>query len=205
MTTASERPAFYNDLNASLEKAWLLIEAGAANRNMAAHTPVVATIDRAGQPQQRVMVLRAADRAHRSLRFHSDARSAKIAQTGAASVLIYEPGEKLQLRLTGSARADVDGAESAAAWERSTQFARRCYMAEAAPGSFSPVPVSGLPAWIEGKQPTDDQLRPYRGNFGLFLVTFDTIEYLYLANTGHRRARWTWDEASGWSGNWLVP
>jgi pyridoxamine 5'-phosphate oxidase len=203
MTTASE-PVFYNDLDASFEKTWSLIAAGAINRNLAAHTPVVATVDVSGQPHQRVMVLRAADREDRLLRFHSDSRSAKMAQTGPASVLIYEPGEKLQLRLSGSARVELSGAISDAAWESSTQFARRCYMAEAAPGSFSETPVSGLPEWIEGRQPTDEQLHPYRGNFGLFLVIVDTIECLYLANSGHRRARWTWENGA-WLGNWLIP
>jgi hypothetical protein len=38
------------------------------------------------------------------------------------------------------------------------------------------------------------------------LVEIDTIEWLYLANAGHRRARWQWNEAqNAWAGSWLIP
>jgi hypothetical protein len=63
-----------------------------------------------------------------------------------------------------------------------------------------------LPDWIEGKQPEEGQLADYRRNFAALMFQADSIEWLYLANAGHRRARWQWDEAQNlWLGNWLVP
>ena len=79
-------------------------------------------------------------------------------------------------------------------------------MAEAAPGKPVAHPSSGLPDWIEGRQPEEAQLADYRGNFATLLVEIDTIEWLYLANAGHRRARWQWDAAqNAWAGSWLIP
>lgn len=204
-----ETPPFYNDLDLSFSKAWHLIEPGVSKRNSPAHTPVVATVDGQGHPQVRIMVLREANRRTRRLRFHTDVRTAKCSEIGvnqAASVLMYDAKEKLQLRLSGSAHIETASEIVDTAWRSSTPFARRCYMAESAPGAVSAEPTSGLPDWIEGKQPTEAQLLGARDNFAILWFDVRAIEWLYLANAGHRRAKWEWDEASGlWSGQWLVP
>jgi hypothetical protein len=202
-------PDFYNDLELSFDKAWATIEPGAMQRLSVAHTPVVATIGQNGTPQQRVMVLREADRAMRRLRFHTDVRSAKIAEVGhgaLVSVLMYDPAEKLQLRLSGGATLQTEGAAVEQAWREATVFARRCYMAEHAPGLSTDAPTSGLPEWIEGKKPVEDELITARAHFALLWVEISSVEWLYLANAGHRRAKWRWDDATqNWSGNWLIP
>ena len=171
--------------------------------------PAVGTVDDSGGPQMRVMVLRDVSREHRTLRFHTDTRSTKadqLKQKNAASVLIYDHPAKIQIRLSGEAHLVLEGDIADAAWSSSTPFARRCYMAEAAPGSSSIKPSSGLPDWIEGKQPEEDQLAEYRSNFATMIVDVTTIEWLYLANAGHRRARWHFDMAkNSWTGGWLVP
>jgi hypothetical protein len=101
---------------------------------------------------------------------------------------------------------ESNGAAVDAAWIESTTFARRCYLAESAPGLVSNAPTSGLPAWIEGKQPSEMQLTEARANFAILWCDITELEWLYLANSGHRRARWTWDEAQQtWSGRWLIP
>jgi pyridoxamine 5'-phosphate oxidase len=205
---AEHPPPYYNDLRLSLAEAQSMVDAGAKDRRRAAHCPVVATIDGKGVPSQRIMILRAVDWHQRQLRFHTDLRSSKVREANgdAVSVLFYEPDAKIQLRLTGRGVVAPDGAETDAAWNGSTLFARRCYMAKDAPGMAASAPVSGLPDWIEGQQPTADDIAPARPNFAALLVHFDSIEWLYLANCGHRRARWQWDEAAqDWHGSWLIP
>lgn len=209
MTTIPALPDFYNDLDLSFAKAWDLIEPGAIKRSSPAHTPVVGSVDAAGLSQLRVMVLREADRSTRRLRFHTDSRSAKIedfAIDDRVSILMYDAAEKLQLRLFGTASVQTEGAAVDAAWASSTTFARRCYMAENAPGIESDLPTSGLPAWIEGRQPLEEQLGEARANFAILWCDITEMEWLYLANAGHRRARWTWNGSlQSWSGRWLVP
>jgi hypothetical protein len=155
------------------------------------------------------MILRAVSRDIRTLRFHTDARSDKTTQLqhkAATSVLVYDVAAKAQIRLSGRAHIAAQGDVADMAWSGSTPFARRCYMAEAAPGTPIAQPSSGLPDWIEGKQPEEEQLTDYRGNFAALMFQADSMEWLYLANAGHRRARWHWDQAlNQWLGNWLVP
>lgn len=208
MTDTKPLPDFYNDIELSLAAVKSLLIDGAQDRHKAAHHPVVASIDRDGRPQQRVMILRDCNWESRLLRFHTDARSHKIAQvydTAWVSALVYDEAAKIQIRLTGRAWIDIhDIAEQA--WQESTRFARRCYMAERAPGMEVDGPTSGLPEWIEGVQPLDEQLVPARKNFAALMICFDEIDFLYLANAGHRRTHWRWDETKAdWSGRWLVP
>ncbi|MCO4092496.1 MAG: hypothetical protein HEQ34_11155 [Sphingorhabdus sp.] len=202
-------PAYYDDLALSFEEAWSLIAAGVTNRNSPSHMPAVGTVDALGMPQLRIMILRDVSRDTRTLRFHTDSRSIKaeqLRQNPATSVLIYDPAAKVQIRMSGKTHFTATGAVADIAWSASTPFARRCYMAEAAPGTPLAEPSSGLPDWIAGKQPEEDQLADYRPNFAALLVEIDTIEWLYLANAGHRRARWQWDAVqNSWAGRWLIP
>lgn len=202
-------PAYYDDLALSFEEAWSLIAAGVTNRNSPSHIPAVGTVDALGMPQLRIMILRDVSRDARTLRFHTDSRSIKaeqLRQNPATSVLIYDPAAKVQIRMSGKTHFTATGAVADIAWSASTPFARRCYMAEAAPGTPLAEPSSGLPDWIAGKQPEEEQLADYRANFAALLVEVDTIEWLYLANAGHRRARWQWDAVqNSWAGRWLIP
>lgn len=206
---SGEIPAFYDDLMLSLAEARALLFCGARDRHCAAHTPVVANMGADGAPSQRVMILRECDWDARRLRFHTDSRGDKASQLAGSnkiSVLIYDEPAKLQLRLTGHGQIETDSPATGAAWRESTPFARRCYMAENAPGGISDAPTSGLPEWIEGIKPTEDQLAPARDNFAVLYVIFDRIDWLYLANRGHRRAMFRWNDAAGaWQGQWLVP
>ena len=194
-----------DNLPAILAHAWTLLVRGGADRKSPLHTPAVCSVDADGLPNARVMVLRKADAAAATLRFHTDARSPKTAQMDGkpASVLAYHPGEQVQLRIAGTVRIGRTGAEVDAIWNQSTLFARRCYLAENAPGTALPGPGSGLPAWIEGQQPTAEQIAPARENFALLWVAVTAIEWLHLANTGHRRA--IFRSADGWAGAWLAP
>ena len=208
METKSD-PEFYDDLSLSFAKAQSLIEPGATERRSEAHCPTVATLDATGLPSQRVMILRHVNWAARKLRFHTDARSTKtltLSKRNAASVLFYLPEAKIQLRLNGTISMTTTGDEVDQAWNNATLFARRAYMATTAPGTVVEEPVSGLPAFIEGRQPTEQDITPARENFALLHVEFDTVEWLYLANSGHRRARWRWGlDCANWEGRWLIP
>ncbi|WP_017667472.1 pyridoxamine 5'-phosphate oxidase family protein [Sandarakinorhabdus sp. AAP62] len=185
--------------------AWSLLVRGGADRKSPIHTPVIASVDADGLPHARVMVLRKADPATSTLRLHTDARSPKVAQLDGkpVAVLAYHPAEQVQLRLSGTARIGRSVGEVDSIWEQSTLFARRCYLAEQAPGTPMPGPSSGLPAWIEGEQPTAEQIMPARANFAVLWVGVTAIDWLHLANSGHRRAMFR--ASDGWAGEWVAP
>lgn len=173
---------------------------GASSRHSACHQAVIATTD----ADARVMVLRAYDTVNRTLRFHTDSRSPKSALIGDGApvgVLFYDKTAKIQMRCKGTGRVEISGSVADAAWEASTEFARRCYMGDG-PGAPSDTPTSGLPDWIVGKKPTPKQLIPARENFAVLLVEIAEVDWLFLSNDGHRRA--VIDMASG-EGRWVTP
>lgn len=161
--------------------------AAASDRSSPMHTPVVGTAD----GDTRIMVLRDFDPQSYTLRFNTDARSPKLCvvdSTPAVSVLLYDKEAKIQIRVRGTGRIERDGSIADRAWAQSDNYARRCYLAENAPGTASAEATSGLPEWVEGIRPTDDQIAPGRANFAVLLVRIEQIDWFYLANSGHRRA-----------------
>lgn len=176
------------------------LNAGATDRRAAMHTPVVGTAD----GDMRVMVLRDFDARDWRLRFHTDARSPKVATIGAGApvhVLLYDPEAKIQIRASGVGRIEQSGPTADLAWSEATNFAKRCYLAEAAPGADADGPTSGLPAEVEGVMPSDAELVPARENFAVLLVDLERLDWLYLAQEGHRRAVFD----VGGEGRWVVP
>ncbi|MEL7446934.1 MAG: pyridoxamine 5'-phosphate oxidase family protein [Pseudomonadota bacterium] len=172
------------------------------DRKSPLHTPVVVTGDIAA----RVMVLREFDSAAWTLRFHTDSRAPKVGVIDSdprMSVLFYDKGAKIQIRANGTGEVLRDDLVAGRAWDRSTNFARRCYLGEG-PGSASDEPSSGLPSEFEGVEPTDEQLIPARENFAVLRISLTSLDWLYLAHTGHVRAQFERSD-TGWEGRWVTP
>jgi len=190
--------ACYDDLQGSCDYGWSMLERGAADRRSAFHTPTIATIGLDGRPTLRTVVLRACDTQSRCLRFHTDARSDKIAELKAnprAAMHFYDAGAKIQLRLdvkldmlTGAARDD--------AWAKTRPMSRECYQVIQAPGSIVASPE--LVAF--DATATDDGAV----HFVPVVAQVEEMEWLYLAARGHRRARFTFTSDTP-EASWLVP
>jgi len=195
-------PGYYNDLEGSLDYAWAMMVRGSADRRSGFHTPAVATVDEAGEPAQRVMVLRAADPVARTLRLHTDVRSQKfvhISRQPRVSVLFYDAHAKLQLRIGARGQMHTGDDVARGAWAASRAQSRLCYEQGLAPGAEVAAPLPELPVDQRFAAADDGQK-----NFAVLMVTVDRIEWLYLAIEGHRRARWTWSDGA-WQGTWLAP
>lgn len=185
--------AVYRDLQERLAQA-------ASDRRSPMHVPVVATPD----AQVRMMVLREWDAARRTLRFHTDARSPKVAMLGEgapAGVLFHDAEAKIQIRVRGMGRVETYTPAADTAWEAASNFARRCYLVEAAPGTVRHGPGSGLPTDVEGRKPDDEELVPARENFAILLIEVEEFDWLYLDHAGHRRAIFR----HGQEGCWVQP
>lgn len=203
-----EQP-FVDNLDLSRQKAWQILSEGASDRHSPAHTPCVGTVTADGKPSQRVMVLREADADSRLLRFNTDARVSKtadIAAHPAVSVLVYHPEAKIQLRVSGIGQIVTEEQEADRAWDQANLYGKRCYLADPAPGTEVDRPASGLPSDIEGQKPSEEEVRPARANFAILVICIDQIEWLFLAHTGHRRAKFVWDiKSKQWNSSWLIP
>jgi hypothetical protein len=189
-------PPWYDDLDGSLAEGWGLLVRGAVDRRSPMHTVAVATVDAEGLPSVRTVVLRAADPSRWRIRFHTDARSRKVAELArrpTVAVLAYHPAAKIQLRLTGRVRV-LAGRDAAPIWAQVTPHGRQCYRVAKAPGAPIASPAEGALLDADGQ----DRFRAVE-------VDVSMIEWLYLAAAGHRRARFRRDPDGRIAGEWLVP
>lgn len=194
-------PAYYDDLDATRMQALKLLARGVKDRRSAMHTFCVATIGADGAPRMRTVVNRGYDPEGRILRFHTDARAPKLDELrGDPRVAIhaYDPRGKIQLRLGARATVHLDGELREAAWRATRDFSRACYRVVPAPGQGASVPQDV--AFTPGED-ADEGLE----NFAVVTLKITSLEWLYLAHQGHRRAHFAWSETDTLSQQWLVP
>ncbi len=153
------------------------------------------------------MVLRHADKQTRQLRFHTDIRSAKTIEltlNNAISVIGYDTGQKIQLRVRGRGHIETNTPAADLAWDRTGLASRKCYLAAPAPGTEAIDATSGLQEDWAARDPTTAESEAGRANFAILLVDVVEIEWVYLASQGHRRAKFTWQD-DAWAKTWLIP
>lgn len=184
-------------LDRILADAWERLRRGTVDRRSAFHAPTIATVDASGAPRARTMILRGVDAADWRLRFHTDRRAPKVTELDInprLAVHVYDPGAKLQVRLEGTGRILTEGLEVEAAWVGSRPQSRDCYRVEQAPST----PIEAGDAWAWGD--VDG-----RAAFAILMIEVRGIEWLHLAITGHRRARFVRRGDGGIDSGWLVP
>jgi 3-hydroxyisobutyrate dehydrogenase len=188
-----------------LEQIWSQLADGQRLRHSAFHQAVLATSSPRG-PSARYVVLRQVDRERGVLGFHTDRRSEKWAELERdPRVALCFFGQSVQVRAEGRAVLHHDDAVADLAWKRTGLMSRRCYLAEAAPGSVAPVPTSGLPAHLSKDRPNEAESAAGRASFAVVTVPLQRMEWLHLAFEGHRRARFSRVGFGPWRGEWLVP
>jgi pyridoxamine 5'-phosphate oxidase len=155
------------------------------------HTMAVATAGEDGTADARTVVLRGFDPDGRELRFHTDRRAPKVAALRAdprLTLLFYDPGVRLQVRVPAVATVHHEDGTAAAAWGSSAESSRAPYALADKPGTElradDPVPNPAPPA-------VDDAVA--FGRFVLVTCKFETMEVLELGSAGHRRAAFVWD------------
>jgi pyridoxamine 5'-phosphate oxidase len=199
--TRAPLPAFYDDLDATFAEAWRLLADGAAQGRSGFHLPALATLGADGAPRLRTVVLRAADDADGTLRFHCDRRSDKAAEIRArpaCALAAYDDAAKVQIRVEGRASLHTDDAVADAAWAGSRAMSRVCYGSEPGPGTV--LPAGG--AYALPDEGTAATLG--RPHFAAVVVRAERLDFLYLDRRGHRRAAWRRSE-TGWQGGWRAP
>ncbi|EAU41405.1 Flavin Mononucleotide Binding Protein [Fulvimarina pelagi HTCC2506] len=206
-------PDWYDDLDGTLRHALGELSAAVSDRGHGFRTFTVASVDANGEPSARVVVLRAFDRDSWQLRFHTDGRSRKVsefAENGRVSLVFYDKGRKLQIRLGGRAEvhkidpSDKNGL-AAEAFTASLPMSRECYRIEPGPGTVLGAPDGYRHADVSQHKNGDIAADPGASHFAAVVVAFETAEVLYLASEGHRRSRFR-DVGNGiHEGVWLTP
>jgi len=200
------KPDYYNNIDKVYSKIWDLLNFGLQNRDASFHIPIF-TCGNKNIFDSRIVVLRGVDEREKKIWFHSDIRSNKIKniKSNAESMLLfYDKIEKIQLRLLGKAKINYQNNITKKSWAKTAHMSRQCYLGNNAPGSATSIPTSGLTENIDNLKYTIEESEIGYKNFCVIEVFIKSIEWLYLAAKGHRRAQFVFKDGLI-EKKWLIP
>ena len=198
------QPAYYEDLKEIKKKIWSMLDDAVTNRSSQFRIPVFICGDQKDF-DGRIVVLRKSDQSNNLVQFHSDIRSDKIPKlknNKNASMLFYDKEEKIQVRLKVECTINHNNEITKESWKKTGHISRKCYLVDNGPGTESASPTSGLKPELDNFEFTMEQSEEGYKNFTVIQCKIKTIEWLYLAAKGHRRARFEVDKNKEY---WLVP
>lgn len=177
------------------QRIWMELQRATHDRHHEWRTPVLATVGTDSLPQARTVVLRQADAKLGALQIYADSRSPKVAE------LAEKPGVVLafwskrlswQLRVQAVASVQSTGPEVEAVWARVSQSAAAGdYLSSDAPGDV----LRDADA-ADKAEPGQPQVH----NLAIITAQVQSVDWLELARSGHRRAVFKLDD---WE--WRVP
>jgi 3-hydroxyisobutyrate dehydrogenase len=198
------QPAYYEDFDEIKKKIWLMLEDAITNRSSQFRIPVFICGDQS-EFDGRIVVLRKSDQKKNIVQFHSDIRSNKIEKlknNSKAAMLFYDKEEKIQVRLKVECIVNHDNEITKTSWSKTQHISRKCYLVDSGPGTETDIPTSGLKPELDNFDYTKEQSEEGYENFTVIQCKIKSMEWLYLAAKGHRRAKF--DLVKDKSA-WLVP
>ena len=198
------QPAYYEDFIEIKKKIWFMLDDAVKNRASQFRIPTfICGSD--NNIDGRIVVLRKSDQSNNLVQFHSDIRSDKIEilkKNPNASMLFYDKEEKIQVRLKVNCVINHKNEITKISWDKTQHISRKCYLVDKGPGTLSDVPTSGLKPELDNFDYTKEQSEEGFKNFTVIQCNIKSIEWLYLAAKGHRRARFDLENSKD---SWLVP
>ena len=202
---SQEVVSYYEDFNEIEKKIWGLLANAVKDRSSEFRTPVfICGNDK--DLDGRVVVLRKADQQNNFVQYHSDIRSSKIEKIKSnpnCSILFYGKQEKIQLRVKAECKIHFDDDITKESWEKTGHISRKCYLVTNGPGTESETPTSGLDNKFDNFKFTKEESEAGYKNFCVIRCKVKSIEWLYLAAKGHRRALIDFDGSKKFT--WLIP
>ena len=198
------QPAYYEDFSEIKKKIWLMLDDAVTNRSSQFRIPTFICGNQSDF-DGRIVVLRKSDQSNNLIQFHSDIRSDKIPKlknNKNASMLFYDKEEKIQVRLKVECIVNHNNNVTKESWSKTQHISRKCYLVDNGPGTESDIPTSGLKPELDNFEFTMEQSEEGYKNFTVIQCKVKSIEWLYLAAKGHRRARFDIETNKD---TWLVP
>ena len=126
----------------------------------------------------------------------------KLKKNSSAALIFYDKGEKIQLRVKVNCVVNHDNEITEQSWSKTAHVSRKCYLVNNGPGTEIDEPGSGLDDEIEKSGFNMEQSEEGYKNFTVIQCNIESIEWLYLAAKGHRRARF---DITSNKQSWLIP
>ena len=191
MVKSNTLPDHYNDIDKIYDEIWSRLKIGKKDRNSEFHQCYIASFG-SDFPSVRTVVLRHVNNEETSIGFHTDIRSNKINEikdNSNVTVLLYDHTNKIQIKLNGIVEINHKNSNTKAIWTNVRDFSKKCYLVKSAPGTISNKPTSGYPEKFDEALPTNEELELGYDNFSYINIKIKAIEWLYLHQNGHRRAK----------------
>ena len=198
------QPVYYEDFNEIKKKIWLMLDDAVKNRASQFRIPTF-ICGNGDNLDGRIVVLRKSDQSSNLVQFHSDIRSDKIEilkKNANAAMLFYDKEEKIQVRLKVNCVINYNNEITKTSWDKTQHISRKCYLVDDGPGTESDIPTSGLKPELDNFEYTKEQSEEGYKNFTVIQCKIKSIEWLYLAAKGHRRAKFDLENNKD---SWLIP
>jgi len=195
-------------LGAVLAECWHLLSDGVADPQHDFHTLAMATTHAGLGCTLRTVVLRKVNPEARELWFYTDLRSHKIGEIQndpRVALLFHSLSDDTQVRVQAEAAIHHRDTLAEDAWQALTPRRRRDYLVSGPRGLPWAWATSGLPAELEGRDPTEVESDAGRLNFAVVVCHIRQIDWLLLTPYGHRRANFSWSGSGQLQTSWLVP
>jgi pyridoxamine 5'-phosphate oxidase len=202
----NNKPDYYNNLDKVYFKIWELLESGLKNRELPFHIPIFICGDK-NKFDGRIVVFRGLDKKEKKIWFHTDIRSKKInilKSNPKGTFLFYDKSEKIQLRVNCNIKINYQNEFTKKSWKKTAHMSRQCYLGDLAPGTNSSLPTSGLTEDIDNSKYSIEESEKGYKNFCVVDAFISSIEWLYLAAKGHRRAYFS-IKNNFLEKKWLIP
>jgi pyridoxamine 5'-phosphate oxidase len=195
---------YYEDFTEIKKKIWSMLDNAIKDRGSPFRIPVFIC---GGQDDfdGRIVVLRKSEQENNIIQYHSDIRSNKIAKLKSnknAAMLFYDKEEKIQVRLKVECIVNHENDITKQSWLKTGHMSRKCYLVDNGPGTESNNPTSGLKPELDNFEFTMKQSEVGYKNFTVIQCKIKSMEWLYLAAKGHRRARFDLETNKD---TWLIP
>lgn len=199
-----ERPEDWESVEADC---WRLLLHAVDDNDCGWRLPVLATVDN-GACRQRIVVLRSADVATRTILAHTDIRSAKVSalKNGAtASWLFYDASLKVQMQFVGHTQIHHHDQLSQQLWDHQPLSSLRGYLAPLPPGTRCETAAVNLPTNVRDRVPDANELATAKQNFAAISCVASSIEWLLLRPSGNLRLKVRYDADGSRTIDWLAP
>jgi pyridoxamine 5'-phosphate oxidase len=206
------QPAYYENFDEIIKKIWLMLNDAVTNRSSQFRIPVF-ICGTQNDFDGRIVVLRKSDQKNHLIQFHSDIRSDKIEKlksNNSASLVFYDKEEKIQVRAKVECIVNHKNEITKQSWLKTAHISRKCYLVDNGPGTESDEPTSGLKPEKDNFDYTMEESEKGYENFTVIQCKIKSLEWLYLAAKGHRRAKFEYannlgSETTFIRKTWLVP
>jgi len=196
---------YYNDLEDTLSHAHSLLSGAVDQSASPLRTPVLASISQDAQgalsANSRIVVMRGFDPEERHFSLYTDSRSSKIREIQmrpAVSAAFYDPGKRIQLRLSGHCSIHRNDDETEKIWSILPSHNKALYGTDPAPGTHLPTGDAYEIGGMDASQHSEF-------HFCIVKVSYHQLEWLYLASEGHRRAQYVWQSNGILTSQWVAP